>query len=366
MASTSCNSSLDKSELERALVIMSSTGGASVLVCSVAVVLVVVFKLYKQFAYRLALYQVLAAMAFGVACAVEAIFVNYDSNPETYSRACQGIASVFFCLEWVKLMFTNCVTFHLFCFAVLHKNFKRLEPVYIISSLALPAAFASVPYMTSSYGRSGAWCWIQDWKNNCPSEILEAGNVETFALWYGPAFCLLLVDSIAMVAMGVVLGCRARHRGDVSRDSLLLSAMSTNKAHKSALNQLLPLLAYPVIFFVFILGMFSYRLYNSQPRPPNYLLLKATAVLAPGVGLTAGVVLLAHIAVAKCKTRGAGGGGWWRMKSMTPTAQKAGDSFTTYKPEQTSTSCSVTRYSQQRESEVDLTLSVPDRKPFVV
>ena len=188
--------------------------------------------------------------------------------------------------------------------------------------------------------------------------------METFALWYGPAFCLLLVDSIAMVVMGVVLTCRARHSRDVSQDRLLPTVTtSTNKAHKSALNQTLPLLAYPVVFFVFILGMFSYRLYNSQPRPPNYRLLQATAVLAPGVGLTAGVVLLVHIAIAKCKARRSSGIGWWKMRSLRPAAQKAGESFTTYEPEPTSTSCSVTRYNQQRESEVDLTLSVvPDRK----
>lgn len=334
------------------------------MVCFVALLLVMLFRLYKQFAYRLALYQVLAAMAFGVVCAAEATFVAYDSDPAVYSRACQAVATVFFCLEWVKLMFTNCVTFHLFCFAILNKNLKRLEPLYVVASLVLPAVLASVPHMTRSYGRSGAWCWIQDWKNNCPSEILEEGNVETFALWYGPAFCLLLVDSVAMVAMGFILAYRARRRREDARENLLPSS----KAHAKALNQLLPLLAYPVVFFVFILGMFSYRLYNAQPRPPNYLLLKATAILAPGVGLTAGVVLLVHIAVAKCKgarSDDSGAGGWGRR--MRPLVKpKDGRSLTTYRPESSRVIGSVTYFSQQRESEVDPSLKSPCVNSFVV
>ena len=318
----------------------------------------IVFKLYRHFAYRLALYQVLAALAFGVVCSIEASFVNFNNDPVTYSRACKAIASVFFCLEWVKLMFTNCVTFHLFCFAVLNKNFKRLELLYVLSSLLVSVALASIPFATQSYGRSGAWCWIQDWKNNCPSEIFEAGNVETFALWYGPAFCLLLFDSIAMVVMGIVLTCRA-HQTAESSDHLQI--LPSNKAHKNALNQMLPLMAYPVIFFVFIVGMFSYRLYNASPRPPNYLLLKATAVLSPGVGLAAGFVLLMHITVAKCKTGSSTGSmiGWRRVRgkfvSVLPQNGESG-SVATYRPEPNSTSRLSTHYCLPRESEVDCLL----------
>lgn len=209
MEAAGCNSSLDKDQMDTALAIMSSTGGASFLVCSLAVTLVVVFKLYKQFAYRLALYQVIAAMLFGVASCLEVLFINYEKNPAIYTNLCRVIASVFFNLEWVKLMFTTCVTFHLFCFAVFNKNFKKLEILYIVCSTAVPAVVASIPYITHSYGRAGAWCWIQDWKENCPSDIFEVGNVETFVLWYGPAFIVLLLDSVAMVVMGTVLACRA-------------------------------------------------------------------------------------------------------------------------------------------------------------
>ena len=350
MEPSGCNTSLDKDQLDGALAIMSSTGGASVLVCTFAVALVVAFKLYKQFAYRLALYQVLAAMLFGAASCFEVLFINYEKNPQIYTRLCRIVASLFFSLEWVKLMFTTCVTFHLFCFAVFNKNFKKLEIVYVVCSTAVPVAVASIPFLTHSYGRAGAWCWIQDWKDNCPSDIFQVGNVETFALWYGPAFVVLLLDSMAMVVMGTVLTCRA-HRNKAHEPLL-----SLNRAHKSALNQMLPLLAYPVIFFTFIVTMFAYRLYSAKPHPPNYFLLKATAVLSPGAGLVAGCVLVLHIVIAKRKMRPVkyGLAGNLRQK------QKAdlGTDEATYKSEPT-LARSTTYCSQLNESEVDRGLVIP-------
>ena len=54
------------------------------------------------------------------------------------------------------------VTFHLFCFAVLHKNPKKLEVLYVVTSLLIPAGIASVPLITQSYGAnpSGTLCYI--------------------------------------------------------------------------------------------------------------------------------------------------------------------------------------------------------------
>ena len=332
MEPSGCNTSLDKDQLDGALAIMSSTGGASVLVCTFAVALVVAFKLYKQFAYRLALYQVLAAMLFGAASCFEVLFINYEKNPQIYTRLCRIVASLFFSLEWVKLMF------------------KKLEIVYVVSSTAVPVAVASIPFLTHSYGRAGAWCWIQDWKDNCPSDIFQVGNVETFALWYGPAFFVLLLDSMAMVVMGTVLTCRA-HRNKAHEPLL-----SSNRAHKSALNQMLPLLAYPIIFFTFIVTMFAYRLYSAKPHPPNYFLLKATAVLSPGAGLVAGCVLVLHIVIAKRKMRTVNYGLAGNLRQK----QKAdlGTDEATYKSEPT-LARSTTYCSQLNESEVDRGLVIP-------
>ena len=93
-----------------------------------AAILVPHLELYKKHVYRLALYQVLSALAMALVFIMQVMFINYDDSPYIYG---QIYIPVFIFLglytEWIKLLFTMWVTFHLFCFAVLHKNMKKLE-----------------------------------------------------------------------------------------------------------------------------------------------------------------------------------------------------------------------------------------------
>ena len=82
------------------------------------------------------------------------------------------------------------VTFHLFCFAVFQKNLKKLEVLYVVTSLLVPAVIAAVPLITNSYGHSpdGAVCYM--YAEN------EAAFIERFALWDGPASIAYAFDSV--------------------------------------------------------------------------------------------------------------------------------------------------------------------------
>ena len=157
----------------------------STLVCISAAVLALCLGLYKKLVYRLALYQVLASLAFATVETLEIIFVNYDKAPEVYGRLCATIGYLIIYSEWMKLLFTMWVTFHLFCFAVLHKNLKKLEVLYVVTSLLAPAVIAVVPLLTKSYNISPLGCYIY----------------ELFALWNASALIILFVASIAMVVM---------------------------------------------------------------------------------------------------------------------------------------------------------------------
>ena len=102
--------------------------------------------------------------------------------------------------QWMKLLFTMWVTFHLFCFAVLHKNLKKLEVLpYAVTSLLVPAVVACIPLLTHSYGRSpdGTNCFMyaED----------DIAFTERIAIWDGPAMFILLATSTAMVVMVIKL-----------------------------------------------------------------------------------------------------------------------------------------------------------------
>ena len=59
---------------------------------------------------------------------------------------------------------------------------EKLEVLYVVSSLLVPAVLACVPFATHSYRLQGSVCWIQSWKDNCPTNIAVVGVVEQFAL----------------------------------------------------------------------------------------------------------------------------------------------------------------------------------------
>eukprot|EP00731_Ephydatia_muelleri_P013121 Em0007g431a len=142
--------------------VLAVANGVSVLVCILAAILLCCLKLYKKLVYRLALYQVLSALAMASVSVMQVVFINYDKSPIIYGRICTALGFLSVYTEWTKLLFTMWVTFHLFCFAVLHKNLKKLELLYVVTSLLAPVVIATVPLTTNAYGLSpdGNACYI--------------------------------------------------------------------------------------------------------------------------------------------------------------------------------------------------------------
>ena len=133
----------------------------SVCVCTLAAILVFVLKLHRKVVYRLSLYQVLASLAFSAIEGFQIISAQHNEIWE-FDRACTAIGLLALFFRWVKLLFPMWVTFHLFCFAVLHKNLKKLEVLYVVTSLLVPAVIACVPLITHTYGLGidGSYCYI--------------------------------------------------------------------------------------------------------------------------------------------------------------------------------------------------------------
>eukprot|EP00731_Ephydatia_muelleri_P036461 Em0259g4a len=111
--------------------VLAVANGVSVLVCLLAAILLCCLKLYKKIVYRLALYQ----------------------------------------------------------------NLKKLEVLYVVTSLLIPALIAIVPLVTHAYGLSpgGNGCYI--YANT------SVAFIERLALWDGPTMLMLIAASTAMVVM---------------------------------------------------------------------------------------------------------------------------------------------------------------------
>ena len=249
--------------------VITVTNSVSVVVCLLAAILVIILKLYKKIVYRLALYQVLASLALATIVLLQGVLLLYA--------------------DWMKLLFTMWVTFHLFCFAVLHKNLKKLEVLYVVTSLLVPAVIACIPLITHSYGRSqdGTACYIYAFH--------DAASIEMFTLWDGPAMIFLLATSTAMVVMVIKLTgrvcLRARYEPITDGDRFW-----------KALKQLLPLAAFPILFFFFEIPVFIFHVYATTSSTPNMALEISKSVFISLWSMTSGGTLLIHIFVVKWKT----------------------------------------------------------------
>ena len=297
-------SSLTESEKYYILLAMGTGGIAAVVICIIALAVVVFLKLYRYFVHRLAIYQVLAALFFGSVCIMEMFFINYDKNSHLYHPLCMIVG---FLLEYavsVKLMFMFCLTCHLFCFAVFYTNLQYLELLYVILSILVPLSFSWVPFIHEIYGQAGAWCWIQNWKGDCVKTKLPEGEIEEYALLYGPAFIGLTLAALAVIIIIIVLVYRAYCKcNDRSSADDTLPLLGDLEQRKKALREILPLVAYPILFIIFFAPSFVNRILGAVRKNVSYSSFMWSAITTPCLSLFAGLTLIVHIFILEFPKR---------------------------------------------------------------
>ena len=238
------------------------------------------------------LYQVLSSLAFATVEASQIVFSHYTKG--TRDSLCTAVGWLVVYTQSTKLIFTACVTVHLFCFAVFYKNLKKFEALYVVISLLPPAALSCVPLITQSYGLNASGrCYIL-----IPNDTRHVAAIERLALWDGPAAIILLMASTAMVVMAISLSRRVC-------SYLQYERIGSGGQFRTALVHLLPLTAYPVIFLAFILPVFISDAYllASGSSWPNKTLALSDRIFISLWSAASGATLLVHIFVARCVVR---------------------------------------------------------------
>ena len=284
---------LNETQRKTALLTLGAIAIAGILVCSVAVVLLVIFKLYKYFTHRLALYQVLAAMSYGFSLGLELAVFDYYQNEEVYEKLCAFIALLTMYTVWTMILFTNWIILHLFCTTVsnfYNEHVKNFEVPFILIGVLFPVPFVWIPFVNGAYGLAGPWCWIKNWHNNCIEAKFVLAEVEQIAIFYVPALATSLNNIVLIAIIVCLLVCK---RGNTP----VLKRGQRNKA----LKELLPLFAYPVIFCVILIPPFFSRIYGANNNVGTVdsisTLFQVTAVFVPMWSLLPGVAQIVHICV---------------------------------------------------------------------
>ena len=340
------NATFTQEQDDTILLIMACTGSLSLLMCTVTSLLVVCLKLHKFITYRLAMYQVLSSLTYSFAEVL--VLVSWHYKADTISNAlCQMRAFLTEYFMWVKLLFTVCLVFHLFCLAVCLKNFKQLEIGYVAFSLLFPLLVSWIPFIHYSYGLAGVSCWIRDWKNDCAKSHYNEGIVEQFVLWYGPLLLFLTFSIVAVTTVLVVLGIRS-HNPCSRKESISLLLNKEKLQNRKAIKQLLPLLVYPIIFSLLSLFPLVNRIYDAISPFTNNSLAILQSLTGSSWGFFSSLALLLHICIVLYLKNNKG-------KKHFPSAQVATDDggkilYTSYAEVSTN---AKTRFSIPAESEID-------------
>ena len=300
-SSAICNLSLSTDARDKLVAILSSGGFAGVLSCSMALFLLIFFKMYKTFSERLVLYLLLSGLFVASVTALMITGIPFDFSQ--HHSLCQAIAFFWQYSIWILLLLTTFIVFHLAALVFFFKTLKKLEVSLVIFSLLFPLLFSWVPFLHDTYGLAGAWCWIRVY-GYADCQFYREGLIEQYALWYGPLFLLLIVNAILTIAVLVVL-CRRAFRKqpnrvpDVDEDKRVRFQGLNLEAdrYKKALRDTLPLLAYPIIYNFFSWFILANRIRRNISPGSSFTIWVWVihAVTAPTYAFVVGVAFIVYV-----------------------------------------------------------------------
>ena len=231
----------------------AASGFISLLASCFVVFLIVLFKKWEFFTQRLVLYLAVSIAYQSIA----AIIARVDYNNETsdfYVRFCQFSAFVGQNASWAVLMAVASITVYVFVLAIFRRRTDRYEVVYVLFTFALPLLFNWIPFINTTYGKAGAWCWIRSEDADCNPYVF--GEVLQFILWYVPLYVILFILIGLYVVILVNLHCLNRNRwtGDHTH--------AEEKRNKQISKEIRSLLWYPLIYFIISLFPLFLRIYG--------------------------------------------------------------------------------------------------------
>ena len=297
-----CNKMVTAGIRHDVLLSLGATAAFCLLSCLSAMLIAYIFRVGRRFTHRISLYLLFSISLTEVTFCLQTAMYNYDSSSTAYVAGCKAIGFLLEFSVWVMLLYMSVLVFHLACLTILieirstiligvtyrvliltlsepAENTERkarhqaviLESCYVLLPILIPLSFVWIPFIHDAYGLAGAWCWIRQKDDNCNPII--AGVVEQYALWYVPQFVLCTVNTIAILAILVIL-CKQ-----------LYVQKTQDEVYKNVLRENAPLMIYPVLYQVFNWVSLAQRIHETITNNASYLLWMMHAVIPPLWGL---------------------------------------------------------------------------------
>ena len=264
-------------------------GGIGSVTCIVALVFVLVSRFYKDIVQRLILYKLITVLIYSLS---QFMFDQFDES--NVYRAFSGFIPI--TTGDVNVMFTFWLTIILFiCIVKLKelKNLKKLEPVAILTSLLPFASFILVPFSHFILDDDCRLTWQIKFRKG------ERNKLEYVVLGYSMVGLVYFIMSLLVIIIFIIAVKRSQLSCKRQKDTEYESPLLTNNKWRAVSNQLLPIVAYPIIntgvvLIYFLLVLHYYIKDESHDGIFVY-------ILGSSAGLTTGTTVIFHLCILKCK-----------------------------------------------------------------
>lgn len=184
-------------------------------------------------------------------------------------------------------MILNCVTtitIYIFLRVVFRINTEKFERGYILYTFLVPLTFNWIPFIQSSYGKAGVWCWIRGY-NLDTCQVHHFGQWLQLFLYYLPFYMLIFILLVMYGVIGVTILRTRKKQLKRSHNPDELKVM------KKMLHEVGSLIAYPLIFFILNVPLLINRIYTIlHPTQPSLALWYLASMALPLKGALTGIV----------------------------------------------------------------------------
>ena len=268
----------NSSDCETTYISQGIMGSIGAVMCIIALIFVLVSRFYKDIVQRLIVYKLIAMLVYSL---VQLLYLKHETTK--YGALLSNITyNVNLTLTlWLTLILYHCIV-HLKEL----KNFKKLEPVAIITSCTTFLFAVLLPFVSFDA------CQRKPEVRSSDGDIL----MYMYIIGYSIDGLLYFITSILVIVIFIRVITRSRLTLKIQDDNQAL--LTTNK-WKTLSKQLLPLVAYPIVNTV--VAMFAFPLlivrFNriKHDGPIN------TALAS--LGLITSTVVILHLIILKCKKR---------------------------------------------------------------
>lgn len=251
-----------------------TVGCVSVLSTLFILFLIFLFRRYNFLSQRLILYLVIAAFFDSVAYSLGAVGGQEEGPLCTLAGFYLSVT------DWAVVVWVCNITVNLFWnVVVLRPSNLYLEVFYVVVSVVVPVFFSLFPFIDSSYGPAGLWCWINNDR--------EAGKYLRFFVWYIPIWLVTVGLFVMFLIIIVKLTWEVRRWDPYNPES--------QRKRDLIRREIKPLILYPFAFLLLNIFPTINRIQNAiEPDNPIFALYLLHAFTSPLLGFGCTIIFVVN------------------------------------------------------------------------